>query len=74
LDISTILQLTWLHELKSETQEISDCTMKKQIKATIEVQGAEISILGAPEGDFISLTNTFRSNLFDPHLSVSICG
>jgi hypothetical protein len=30
--------------------------MKKPSKATLEVQGAEISILSAPEGDFISLT------------------
>jgi hypothetical protein len=30
--------------------------MKKPLKATLEVQGAEISVLSAPEGDFISLT------------------
>src|SRR6478735_9389416 len=35
--------------------------MKKAIKATIEVQGAEISILNTLSGDFISLTDMLKA-------------
>jgi KilA-N domain len=35
--------------------------MKKPIKVSIQVQGAEISILSAPEGDFISLTDMLKA-------------
>jgi hypothetical protein len=35
--------------------------MKKSAKATIKVQGAEISILSAPDGDFISLTDMLKA-------------
>ncbi len=35
--------------------------MKKPVNATIEVQGAEITILKTPEGDFISLTDMLKA-------------
>ena len=35
--------------------------MKKPVKATIQVQRAEISILSVPDGDFISLTDMLKA-------------
>ena len=35
--------------------------MRKPVKATIEVQGAKISILNTPSGDFISLTDMLKA-------------
>ena len=35
--------------------------MKKPIKASIQVQGAEISILNSPDGDFISMTDMLKA-------------
>ena len=35
--------------------------MKKTTKSSIEVQGAEISILNSPDGDFISLTDMLKA-------------
>ena len=36
--------------------------MKKTAKSTFEVQGAEISTLSTPSGDFISPTDMFKAN------------
>ncbi len=45
--------------------------MKKPGKVTIEVQGADISILSAPDGDFISLTD--RPKAKDGDFFISDC-
>ena len=35
--------------------------MRKPVKATIEVQAAEITVLNSPDGDFISLTDILKA-------------
>ena len=35
--------------------------MKKPAKTTIDVKGTEVTILGTPDGDFISLTDMLRA-------------